>query len=108
MISITPNAAAQIQAMLKDRPEATRGDGLRLNVEKGGCSGMQYAISFDARNTDDHVFAENGAEVLVDPDSLPFVDGSTVDYAEGLTAAGFKILNPNARRSCGCGTSFEA
>ncbi len=108
MISITSNAAAQIQAMLKDRPDATQGAGLRLHVEKGGCSGMQYAISFDARQAEDHVFGGNGAEVLVDSESLPFVDGATIDYAEGLTSAGFKILNPNAKRSCGCGTSFEA
>jgi len=106
MIRITPGAASQIKALLAERHASLVQGGLRISVENGGCAGMQYAMSFDARKPRDQVFHEHDVDVLVDPESLPHIDGSTIDYTDGLSAAGFKILNPKAKQTCGCGTSF--
>lgn len=103
MITITSRAAEQVRTLVDGKP----GTSLRISVEKGGCSGMQYLMSFDKPHPTDVVVGENGGEVVVDPEALPFIEGSTLDYVDGLTGAGFKISNPNAKRSCGCGTSFE-
>ena len=108
MITVTPQASAQIKNLISEKPEAPKDAGLRIAVEGGGCSGMQYMMSIDEQKSDDKVFPGEGVNVLVDPASLVFIDGSTIDYADGLTAAGFRINNPNAKQSCGCGTSFEA
>jgi iron-sulfur cluster assembly protein/iron-sulfur cluster insertion protein len=80
---------------------------LRLFVDNGGCSGMQYGMSFDERKADDAQFASEGVEILVDPKSLTHLDGSTVDFDDGLHGKGFEIKNPNARSTCGCGKSFN-
>lgn len=80
---------------------------LRLFVDNGGCSGMQYGMSFDERKADDAEFASEGVEILVDPKSLTHLDGSTVDFDDGLHGKGFEIKNPNARSTCGCGKSFN-
>jgi len=104
MITLTASAAEQVRNLVAGKPGAV----VRLTVEKGGCSGMQYGMSVDRPGADDVVVGENGAQILVDPKALPFVDGSTIDYVDGLTGAGFKVSNPNAKRSCGCGTSFES
>jgi iron-sulfur cluster assembly accessory protein len=80
---------------------------LRIRVESGGCAGMQYSMSLDFLAPADHLFQENGVGVLVDSESLRFLTGSTIDYCDDLAGAGFRIHNPNAVRSCGCGTSFE-
>jgi iron-sulfur cluster assembly protein len=103
MITLTPSAAEQVRSLVAGKAGAA----LRISVEKGGCSGMQYAMSVDQPHAEDVVVGENGGQVLVDPKALPFIDGSTIDFVDGLTGAGFKISNPNAKRSCGCGTSFE-
>lgn len=103
MITITSRVAEQVRTLVAGKPGAA----LRIRVEKGGCSGMQYAMSVDQPRPNDLVVGEDGGQVLVDPEALPFIDGSTVDYLDGLTGAGFKITNPNSKRSCGCGTSFE-
>ena len=108
MIHITPEAASQIKAMLADRKMPLSDGGLRIVVEGGGCSGKQYTMSFDSRKPDDQVFHEHEVNVLVPPASLEFIDESTIDYVNGLTSAGFKIHNPKAKQTCGCGTSFEA
>jgi iron-sulfur cluster insertion protein len=108
VITVTPQASAQIKNLIAEKPNAPSDAGLRIAVEGGGCSGMQYVMSVDARKPDDLVFAGQDANVLVDPASLVFIDGSSIDYVDGLTAAGFRIHNPNAKQSCGCGTSFEA
>ena len=81
--------------------------GLRLSVEKGGCAGMQYLMSLGGPQHGDEVTERDGAIVAVDPQSLDHLDGCTIDYTDGLTGAGFRIINPKASRSCGCGTSFE-
>jgi iron-sulfur cluster assembly accessory protein len=76
-------------------------------LDKGGCAGWQYIMKLDAPATDDHVVSEAGVSVFIDPDSLGFLRGSTLDYHDNLNDSGFKVENPNAARSCGCGTSFE-
>jgi iron-sulfur cluster assembly accessory protein len=108
MIHITPDAATQIKALLSEKEPALPEGGLRIKVEGGGCSGMQYVMSLDESKTDDKIFNEHGARVIVDSASLVFVDDSTIDFASGLTSTGFRIVNPKAKQTCGCGTSFEA
>lgn len=80
----------------------------RVAVNGGGCSGYQYEFTFDATRTDDDILIEqDGARVLIDQVSLEFLGGSEVDFVEGLMGSHFEIKNPNAKSSCGCGTSFS-
>ena len=106
MIHITEAAAKQLHALVAEKSLPATG-GLRLAVEKGGCAGLQYAMTLATPEADDHIAEAFGARVLVDPESLTYLDGSTLDYEDGLSGAGFRIHNPKATRSCGCGTSFE-
>ena len=88
--------------------QAAEGDvGLRVGVRGGGCSGFQYALALDEQRDDDHVFDASGIRVLVDPASLRYVDGSTVDFTESFQGSGFEVSNPNVVASCGCGSSFR-
>ena len=87
---------------------AIAGKGLRLYVEQGGCSGMQYSMVFDEKRPDDFSVDMHGVSVLVDPFSAKYLRGTVVDFSDDLTGGGFKISNPNAKQSCGCGKSFEA
>lgn len=105
MITITEAAARQLHALVAEKGE--EGKGLRVFVEKGGCAGMQYGMTLDDADEADAVFEKDGASVLIDPVSLGYLEGSTIDYTDELTGAGFRIMNPKAVRSCGCGTSFE-
>jgi iron-sulfur cluster assembly accessory protein len=105
-VSLTESAAKQIKEMLT-KPE-NAGKNLRVYVEGGGCSGLQYGMVFDEKRPDDVSAEFYGASVLVDPFSANYLRGSVVDFSEELTGGGFKISNPNARQSCGCGKSFEA
>ena len=107
MITVTDSAVKQLQSILADEPEAT-GKGLRIFVEHGGCAGLQYGMTLDQRKDGDSVIEREGVSVLVDAESAKYLAGSTIDFADGLSGAGFRIQNPNAVRSCGCGTSFEA
>ena len=102
MITMTEYAATELKALVGDSGKA-----LRLLVQKGGCAGHQYAMKLDVPSGEDTIFATTGGQVIIDPESLPFLEGSVVDYADVLTDSGFKITNPIAARSCGCGTSFE-
>jgi iron-sulfur cluster assembly protein len=106
MITVSPAAVDELRALLEKRG-GEPGMGLRLLVQKGGCAGFQYALKIDHTKSGDTVVSEGGVSVLVDPESLPYLDGAMVDYHHGLTDAGFKLVNPNAARSCGCGSSFE-
>lgn len=106
MLTITESAANQIQHLLTQNEENT-GKHLRVYVEAGGCSGKQYGLVFDIPRADDHHVQRLGITVLVDPISAGHLRGSTVDFADTLNSSGFKITNPNARQSCGCGNSFE-
>ena len=105
-ITLTEAAAAKIAELIGDDPEDA-GQALRVAVRGGGCSGFQYALAFDARTDDDHVFEDRGVSVIVDKVSMQFVFGSEVDYVEGLTGAGFQVNNPNVVAACGCGSSFQ-
>jgi len=105
-ISLTDGAAEKIRELLGEDPDSAD-QALRVAVRGGGCSGFQYALAFDERKEDDHVFEEQGVAVVVDKVSMQFVFGSEVDYVEGLTGAGFQVNNPNVVAACGCGSSFQ-
>jgi iron-sulfur cluster assembly accessory protein len=105
MILLTPRAATQVRTM-RAAAEASGGR-LRLFVENGGCSGMQYGMSFDEPKADDASFESEGVAIVVDPKSLEHLDGTTVDFDDGLHGKGFEIRNPNAHTTCGCGKSFN-
>lgn len=81
--------------------------GLRLFIETGGCSGLQYGMSFDEAKADDASFESEGVAIIVDPKSLEHLTGTTVDFDDGLHGKGFEIKNPNAHTTCGCGKSFN-
>lgn len=103
---ITESAAKRI-AFLKTQEQDSEGLRMRVSVLGGGCSGFQYVFDFDrATNDDDHVFARDGVEVLVDDVSLDLLAGAQLDYKDELIGAYFAVENPNATSSCGCGTSF--
>ncbi len=106
-VSLTESAAQQIRSMLDDQPE-NAGKILRIYVEGGGCSGMQYGMVFDEKRDNDRVSEFFGVSVLVDAVSAEYMQGAVVDFSDALTGGGFKISNPNAKSSCGCGKSFEA
>ncbi|MGE0047044.1 MAG: HesB/IscA family protein [Hyphomonadaceae bacterium] len=104
-VSLTPAAARQIKAITVGEPASA---GLRVAVEGGGCSGFQYEIAIDpAPKPDDEIIELDGARLFVDPISMPFLAGSQVDWVEELIGAAFKVKNPNAKSSCGCGVSFS-
>ena len=105
-ISLTQSAAQMIQNLLVQKNVPNHG--LRVFVSGGGCSGMQYgmALEADARPYD-HVLSENGVKVFIDPTSMMYLNGATIDYVDSLMGGGFKIENPNAVSSCGCGHSFK-
>jgi iron-sulfur cluster assembly protein len=104
-ITLTENAAKHVQNFLAKRG---KGVGLRLGVRTSGCSGMAYKLEFaDETDEDDLQFVSGGVTVLVDPKSLPYLDGMELDYTrEGLNE-GFKFNNPNVKDQCGCGESFK-
>jgi iron-sulfur cluster assembly protein len=105
MITMTESAARHVSNFLAKRG---KGIGVRLGVKTSGCSGMAYKLEFaDAAEPDDVVFDSHGLKVLVDPRSLPYIDGTELDFArEGLNE-GFKFNNPNVKDQCGCGESFQ-
>jgi iron-sulfur cluster assembly protein len=105
MIQVTDPAIRQLQVMLAEHDDPTQG--LRIIVENGGCAGMQYSMGFGHAKPGDEVLEREGVKVIIDASSVRFLDGSTIDYCDDLAGAGFRINNPNAIRSCGCGTSFE-
>jgi iron-sulfur cluster assembly accessory protein len=106
VVVLTKSAAEEIRSLLQ-KPE-NDGKMLRVYVEEGGCSGMQYSMVFDERRENDLSVEEHGVAVIVDPFSAKYIHGATVDFSDSLTSGGFKISNPNARQSCGCGKSFTA
>jgi iron-sulfur cluster assembly accessory protein len=107
MINITDNAVRQLRVLLEAQAPNDR-KGLRVQIAKGGCSGLQYEMSLDGQKTGDSIVEKEGVEFLVDSESAEYLRGATLDYRHGLTGTGFHIENPNAARTCGCGTSFEA
>jgi iron-sulfur cluster assembly protein len=107
MMNVTDNAVQQLQNLLSQRAENAR-KGLRVQVAKGGCSGLHYEMTLDDRKEGDAVVERDGMQFFIDGDSVPYLRGATLDFSGGLTGAGFRVVNPNASRTCGCGTSFEA
>jgi iron-sulfur cluster assembly protein len=107
-VSITAPAAETIKNLLAQREIPNHV--LRVFVSGGGCSGMQYGMAFEAepRETDQVISAENGARLVVDPTSMMYLEGATIDFVDSLMGGGFRIDNPNAVSSCGCGHSFKA
>ena len=104
-VTVTDSAAAQITKILGGQPGAKY---LRVAVDGGGCSGFSYRFDFADARQDDDVLVENGAAgVVIDEVSLPFLEGSEIDYVHELIGSAFKVRNPNAVANCGCGTSFS-
>jgi iron-sulfur cluster assembly accessory protein len=103
-ITVSERAARRIGEILKGEPSGTM---LRVSVEGGGCSGFQYKFDMEhAKANDDLVISRDGAVVLIDPVSVNYMAGSEIDFVDGLIGASFKVNNPQAKASCGCGTSF--
>ena len=106
MITLTDNAATKVGALLADEDED--GLALRVAVRPGGCSGFSYEMYFDSEFADDDTTNEfEGVKVVVDASSAMLLEGATLDYKDGLQETGFSINNPNAQRTCGCGSSFS-
>lgn len=107
MLSLTPSALKAV-----NRFTSTSADpviGLRIHVQGGGCSGLQYGMKLEAEKADDDVLVEmDGVTIIVDPFSAPLLAGVTVDFVESLSGSGFKFENPNAAGGCACGQSFSA
>ena len=108
-VQLTDNAVARVRK-LKEDGQVARTGGLRLAVQGGGCSGLSYAVRFEAQPAEaDRIFDfEGGVRVFVDPKSLIYLAGMVVDYKDDLMQQGFVFENPNAQKSCGCGSSFTA
>jgi iron-sulfur cluster assembly accessory protein len=103
-VTVSERAARRIGEILKSEPAGTM---LRVSVEGGGCSGFQYKFGMEREQAqDDLVIARDGAVVLIDPVSVQYMAGSEIDFVDDLIGASFKVKNPNATASCGCGTSF--
>jgi iron-sulfur cluster assembly accessory protein len=105
-IELTPAAVSKVSELLAQEQE--EGLALRVAVRPGGCSGYTYEMFFDSERAEDDIVRSFGpVEVLVDPASAELLKGATLDYRDGLKDAGFHITNPNATRTCGCGSSFS-
>jgi iron-sulfur cluster assembly protein len=104
MIEMTDQAAARIRQLATDKglPEA----GLRVKVVGGGCSGLTYKMDLDEIRQGDKVFEHGGSKLVVDRKSFLYLNGTVLDYQDGLMSSGFNLQNPNVKRSCGCGSSF--
>ncbi len=104
-ITLSPNAAAKIRNLVAAQSDPST-FGLRVKVVGGGCSGLQYKMDLDVERPGDKVFGEPDARVIVDRKSFLYLNGTELDYNEGLMQSGFSLHNPNVKRSCGCGASF--
>ncbi|MGH7823303.1 MAG: HesB/IscA family protein, partial [Candidatus Binatia bacterium] len=102
MIAISENAAKKIKTLIGEAP----GKAFRLKVVGGGCSGLQYKLDIDEQKPGDKVFEREGASVIADRKSYLYLHGTEIDYSEDLMESGFKLINPNVKRTCGCGASF--
>ena len=105
MIILSARAANQVRSMKNDLNAPQKR--LRVFVESGGCSGFQYGMSFDEPKQDDAEFQSEGVSVIMDPASIAYMQGSVIDFDDGLQGKGFEIKNPNAQSTCGCGKSFS-
>ena len=105
-VALTETGAEKVREFLSSQG-LNETAGLRVGVRGGGCSGFQYQLAFDEQRDGDAIFEHSGLRLLVDNQSLPYVDGSTIDYVDSLQGAGFQVNNPNVVAACGCGSSFQ-
>jgi len=106
MIHVTDKAAEQIRKIMEK--EGLQDHGLRVAVVGGGCSGMSYKLNFEKDTSQgDKVYEDKGVRLIVDTKSTVFLNGTTLDFSDGLSGTGFTFSNPNAKSTCGCGTSFS-
>ena len=106
-VTLTEAAASKVRELMAQEP-AGEAEVLRVAIQGGGCSGFEYALGFDrGAQSGDHELEFHGVKVVVDPFSAPYLQGSTIDFLEGLQESGFKIDNPNVVSACGCGHSFQ-
>ena len=103
MITLTDSAAKKIKSLLLKKSET----GVRAAVQGGGCSGFTYQLKFDNQDEKDKVIESHGVRVYVDPKSFLYLMGTLIDFVDELNQSGFKFVNPNAKRTCGCGESFS-
>src|ERR671935_355197 len=106
-VTFTEKGAEKVRDFLAAQEADVATAGLRVGVRGGGCSGFQYQLAFDEQRDGDAIFVHSGLRLLVDNQSLPYVDGSTIDYVDSLQGAGFQVNNPNVVAACGCGSSFR-
>jgi iron-sulfur cluster assembly protein len=109
MITVTDKAVGEIKRIQANDPSAN-GTALRVMVVGGGCSGMSYKLGFDNQPAaaNDKVFEKDGVKIIIDPKSFLYLSGTELDFTDGLNGTGFVFKNPNAKRTCGCGSSFSA
>jgi iron-sulfur cluster assembly protein len=108
LITMSDTAVSQLRELISQQENASPNLGLRVFVYPGGCSGMSYGMAFEDQPADDDLTIEvDGVKLYVDETSVQYVGGSQIDYENSLMGGGFRILNPNAVRSCGCGHSFD-
>lgn len=106
MVTLTPKAAEKVKEFLAEQQKPNYG--LRMAVMGGGCSGFQYDVGIEEQPAqDDEVFESQGVKIFIDPMSAQYLKDTELDYVETLTGSGFKFNNPNAKKSCGCGSSFS-
>ena len=103
MITLSESAAKKLAKLLENKEET----GVRAAVRGGGCSGFTYKLDFDNQNIDDRVITDQGVEIYVDTKSFLYLMGTQIDFVDELNQTGFKFVNPNAKRTCGCGESFS-
>jgi iron-sulfur cluster assembly protein len=106
-VSFSEQGAVKVREFLAAQGADVATAGLRVGVRGGGCSGFQYNLAFDEEHDGDAVFEDQGLRILVDAQSLPYVDGSQIDYVDSMQGAGFQVNNPNVVAACGCGSSFR-
>jgi iron-sulfur cluster assembly accessory protein len=106
-VRFSEKGAVKVREFLEAQGADISSAGLRVGVRGGGCSGFQYQLAFDDQHDGDAVFEDQGLRILVDAQSLPYVDGSEIDYVDSLQGAGFQVNNPNVVAACGCGSSFR-
>lgn len=105
-VTLTDKAIEMVKHALKE--EGLENHGLRVAVQGGGCSGLQYALDYaDSARPGDHIYEVSGLKIYIDMASAQYLNGTSIDYVSGLQGNGFKFNNPNARRTCGCGSSFS-
>ena len=103
MVTLTEFAANKVKTLLKDKKET----GLRAGVQGGGCSGFTYKLDFDNQKDGDRIVESHGVNIYIDPKSYLYLMGTMIDFVDELNQSGFKFINPNAKRTCGCGESFS-